>query len=238
MRSNRGLELLITLLACLALTSCGLLRAPRWISRYRRPAHYERVHVVRKGETLSTIAQRYGLSVGAIALRNSLRDPDRIEVGQRLHIPRQDALAWLHRKRPRTQRRARPARVAPPTRPLLWPVRGRLTNGFSEDPTDPHKGIDIAAPAGTHIRAADGGKVLFSGVGPEGYGQMVIIQHRNHLVTVYAQNQANLVRVGDRVVRGQHIAYVGNSGNATEAHLHFEVRFENDPRDPMMVLPR
>jgi lipoprotein NlpD len=91
---------------------------------------------------------------------------------------------------------------------------------------------------GTHVRSAEDGKVLFSGAGPEGYGLMVIIQHESKLVTVYAHNRANLVREGQRVAKGQHIAYVGNSGNAKGPYLHFEVRVEADPFDPVKVLPR
>ena len=67
---------------------------------------------------------------------------------------------------------------------------------------------------------------------------MVIIKHRSRFVTVYARNQANLVRVGDQVLRGHHIAYVGNNGNAGDSYLHFEVRIENNSLDPMTALPR
>ena len=236
MRSNKAPQLLITIVACLTLTSCAL-PAPRWIPRYTRPAPYQRVHVVLKGETLYTISRRYGLPVEAIERTNGLQDPNNIKVGQRLRIPRRNALARLHRA-PRARNGVRPARTTRPSEPLLWPVRGPVTNRFSEDAANPHKGIDIAAPSGTQVRAADAGTVLFSGVGPEGYGKMVIIKHRSRFVTVYARNRANLVRVGDKVVRGHHIAYVGSNGNAKDPFLHFEVRIENDSLDPMTALPR
>ncbi len=67
---------------------------------------------------------------------------------------------------------------------------------------------------------------------------MVIIKHWSRFVTVYARNRANLVRVGDKVVRGHYIAYVGSNGNAKDPFLHFEVRIENDSLDPMTALPR
>ena len=236
MRSNKAPQLLITIVACLTLTSCAL-PAPRWIPRYTRPAPYQRVHVVLKGETLYTISRRYGLPVEAIERTNGLQDPNNIKVGQRLRIPRRNALARLHRA-PRARNGVRPARTTRPSEPLLWPVRGPVTNRFSEDAANPHKGIDIAAPSGTQVRAADAGTVLFSGVGPEGYGKMVIIKHRSRFVTVYARNRANLVRVGDKVVRGHHIAYVGSNGNAEDPFLHFEVRIEKDSLDPMTALPR
>ncbi len=236
MRSNQAPHFLVTIVACLTLTSCAL-PAPRWIPKYRRPAPYQRVHVVLKGETLYTISRRYGLPVEAIERTNGLQDPNNIKVGQRLRIPRRNALARLHRA-PRARNGVRPARTTRPSEPLLWPVRGPVTNRFSEDAANPHKGIDIAAPSGTPVRAADAGTVLFSGVGPEGYGKMVIIKHRSRFVTVYARNRANLVRVGDKVVRGHHIAYVGSNGKAKDPFLHFEVRIENDSLDPMTALPR
>ncbi|MDV2496092.1 MAG: M23 family metallopeptidase [bacterium] len=236
MRPHRGVRLLAATIASLALAGCALW-PPRWAPRYHRPVHYERIHVVRKGEALSTIAQRYGVSVETIARRNGLKDPDRLSVGQRLRIPRRDALALLQRRAPRARYRPKPNRPARPPKPFLWPVRGPVIARFSEDAMEPHKGIDIAARAGTPVHAADGGKVLFSSAGPEGYGKMVIIQHRTNFVTVYANNRVNLVRVGDQVVRGQKIAYVGNSGDGTQSHLHFEVRYENDPRDPLKALP-
>lgn len=238
MKLRRSFGLLLLMVLALALESCAP-RLPGWLPWQRRPVYYQRVHIVRKGETVSGIARRYGVSAGALARLNGLRDPDRIEVGQRLRIPRRDAVASLYHKAP--ARTYRPRSSSPPaarlSKPIIWPVRGSLTRSFSKDAHDPHKGIDIAAPVGTHVRAAESGKVLFSGVGPEGYGLMVIIQHDSNLVTVYAHNRANLVREGQRVVKGQHIAYVGDSGNAKGPHLHFEVRSEAEPFDPIAVLP-
>jgi murein DD-endopeptidase MepM/ murein hydrolase activator NlpD len=235
MRSHRDLGLVVVAIVSLALSGCALW-PPRWAPRYRRPMPAERVHIVRKGETLSTIAQRYRVSVGTIARRNGLKDPDRLMVGQRLRIPRRDALARLYRA-PRARYRRTPDQPLRPPAPFLWPVRGSVITRFSEDATEPHKGIDIAARAGTPIHAADGGKVLFSDTGPEGYGRVVIIHHNSNFVTVYANNRTNLVRAGELVARGQRIGYVGNSGNGAQPHLHFEVRYENDPRDPMSALP-
>ncbi len=227
----------IVALTVVTLTSCAP-RLPRWTPWTRTTTSYGVIHTVRSGETLSGIARRYDVSTEALARHNGLRNPNRIMVGQRLIIPRRDAIARLYRSpRPSARVKPTPASVRRLSTPFLWPVRGTVTRTFSDNATDPHKGVDIAAPSGTPIRAVGSGEVLFSGVGPEGYGLIVIVEHDNRFVTVYAHNRANTVRVGQRVARGQRIAYVGNSGNATGPHLHFEVRYGADPRDPLTVLP-
>jgi murein DD-endopeptidase MepM/ murein hydrolase activator NlpD len=98
-----------------------------------------------------------------------------------------------------------------------------------------HQGVDIAAPAGSPIKAATAGKVIFSGWAG-GYGNLVEIDHGEGMVTRYAHNSVNLVAVGDAVSAGQSIALVGRTGRATDAHLHFEVRRQGQPLDPKALL--
>ncbi len=100
----------------------------------------------------------------------------------------------------------------------------------------PHKGIDIAAPTGTPIYASQKGKVIFSGV-QRGYGNVILIEHDNHFITVYAHNEANLVRENDFVKQGQPIATIGNSGNSSGPHLHFEIRLHGKAQNPRNYLP-
>src|SRR5439155_10667067 len=104
--------------------------------------------------------------------------------------------------------------------PLAWPAPGVLISGFGERERDRHDGIDLACPEGTPIRAAEDGIVLFSGE-QRGYGNLVLIGHDRDVVTVYAHNERNLVSEGDKVSRGEQIARVGHTGNATGPHLHF-----------------
>lgn len=135
----------------------------------------------------------------------------------------------------------RPARYGyglPRHRPSLeWPVRtGRLTSGFGIRHGVMHDGVDIAAPAGTPVHAAAAGKVIYAGW-LRGYGNVLIVQHRNHYVTVYAHNSANLVRDGQWVRRGQIIADVGRTGRTTGPNLHFEVRHNNVASNPLAYLP-
>ncbi len=121
------------------------------------------------------------------------------------------------------------------------PVRGVITSGFGtrRDPftgqTSFHRGTDLQARAGTPIVAVATGLVVFSGV-RGGYGHVVEIQHANNLVTRYAHNRKNLVRVGEPVTKGQVIAELGSSGRSTGPHLHFEVIKDGTNVNPITYL--
>jgi len=114
---------------------------------------------------------------------------------------------------------------------FIRPSAGTLTSRFGPRWGRMHNGVDLAAPIGTPIRAADGGRVIFSGW-DGGFGNVIRIDHENGYVTVYAHNTANLVRVGERVAQGQQIATMGSTGNSTGSHLHFEIRRNGAPIDP------
>jgi murein DD-endopeptidase MepM/ murein hydrolase activator NlpD len=99
-----------------------------------------------------------------------------------------------------------------------------------------HDGVDICAPTGTPVHAAADGVVIFSGR-LRGYGNVVIIRHDDHYVTVYGHNSSNCVRDGNRVRRGEVVAWVGRTGRTTGDNLHFEVRRDNLARNPLYYLP-
>lgn len=128
---------------------------------------------------------------------------------------------------------ARPNQVS--GRGMSWPVVGKVSRPF-DDKTN-HRGLDICAPEGTGIGAAASGKVIYSGNKLAGFGNLVIIDHGDGLATVYAHNRKNLVKPGDSVKRGQQIAYVGQTGNATTPHCHFEVRKGAQAVNPRTMLP-
>ncbi len=126
---------------------------------------------------------------------------------------------------------------------LIWPVRGRITSGFGYR-IHPlfktrrfHAGIDIAAPAGTAVKAAASGEVLYAGW-LRGYGKVVIILHRGGMATVYAHLKDIVVREGQRVSQGEIIGSVGSTGWSTGPHLYFEVRIDGRAVNPLKYLPR
>lgn len=116
---------------------------------------------------------------------------------------------------------------------FVWPAAsGRVSSYFGPRGGGFHSGIDIASSSGTPIYAADGGVVTYSGY-RGAYGRLVIIDHGNGYSTYYAHNTSNLVRSGQRVSQGQTIATMGVTGNATGSHLHFEIRRNGSPVNPM-----
>ncbi|WP_298608630.1 murein hydrolase activator EnvC [uncultured Veillonella sp.] len=124
---------------------------------------------------------------------------------------------------------------------LGWPVSGEITSpyGYRVHPiwgtTIYHSGIDIGVDEGTPVHAADGGVVVWSGwMG--GYGYAVVIDHGNGLSTLYGHNSELAVDEGQSVAKGQVISYAGSTGNSTGPHVHFEVRANGDPVDPMGYL--
>jgi lipoprotein NlpD len=130
---------------------------------------------------------------------------------------------------------ARGSIASAPVGVLQWPLRGVLYARFGKKGREPHDGIDLAAPAGTPVRTAGEGVVLFAGP-QSGYGLIVVVGHERGLVTVYAHSRDLRVRTGQPVRLGQVIATVGESGKTSGPHLHFEVRVEGEPVDPMRFL--
>ncbi len=118
---------------------------------------------------------------------------------------------------------------------LVWPVSGTVTSTFGARWGRMHQGLDIAAGSGTPIRAAASGTVISSGwMGA--YGNLVVIDHGGGLATAYAHNASNGVSAGQRVSQGQTIAYIGCTGSCTGPHVHFEVRVNGSPVDPLGYL--
>ena len=118
--------------------------------------------------------------------------------------------------------------------PWMWPANGSLLNQFSESGS---KGIGIGGKAGDPVLASGEGKVVYAGTGLRGYGQLIIIKHNATFLSAYAHNQKLLVKEGQMVSRGQKIAEMGNS-DADQVKLHFEIRRQGKPVDPLKYLPQ
>jgi murein DD-endopeptidase MepM/ murein hydrolase activator NlpD len=194
-------------------------------------------HTVRPGESLTGIARHYGVPYEDLVRANRIRDPGRLAAGRELRIP-----GAKRAPAPRTDTSGvMPIGYVPPASTdedaFRWPVAGgAVTSPFGRRAADHHDGIDIQAPVGTVVHAAQAGRVIYSAA-LRGYGNLVIVDHGGGLATVYAHNQRNLVRVGARVSSGQPIARLGATGRTTAPHLHFEVRKDNVARDPLAYLP-
>lgn len=188
-------------------------------------------HTVAPGETIHHIAHVYGISSERLMAVNHLSDPRELRVGQVLLIPGAGRGAY-------TAAPIAEGWFAPKAaRQFSWPVAaGQLSSPFGMRNGVMHDGIDIDAPEGTPIRAADAGTVIFAGR-QRGYGNLVILEHRDGYVTVYGHNERNLVRQGETVARGETIAQMGATGRASGPNLHFEVRYNNRPQNPISYLP-
>ena len=195
------------------------------------------MHVVRRGETLSAIAWRYGLDYRSIAKWNRIRAPYAIYPGQKLAL--RGASASTGRAQAKkagagsgAKRPATPSAV--PAGGWTWPARGELVQGFGKGDRG---GIDIAGRRGQPVVAARDGRVVYTGSGLVGYGRLVIIKHSERLLTAYAHNDRVLVREGQTVRAGHKIAEMGSTG-AERVKLHFEVRRDGKPLNPLKYLPR
>lgn len=132
---------------------------------------------------------------------------------------------------------APPAPAAPVAQGFIWPVKGELISRFGDKGAGlRNEGINIAAPKGTPVVAADNGVVAYSGNELKGFGNLILIRHPNGWITAYAHNETLLVARGERVERGQEIARVGSTGNVSSPQLHFEVRKGGERIDPLSVI--
>jgi murein DD-endopeptidase MepM/ murein hydrolase activator NlpD len=120
---------------------------------------------------------------------------------------------------------------------FYWPVRGQVIAGFgSKINGQQNKGIDVAVPEDTPVKAADDGVVLYSGNGLKTYGNLLLVRHANGYVTVYAHAKELLVKVGDEIKRGQVIAKSGKTGDVDRPQIHFEIRKASAPVNPLPYL--
>ncbi len=204
-------------------------------------------HVVKRGDTLISISRNYQIGLYELARLNALGAPYKIRVGQRLKInsaATSEKTEKSEKKAPRRSKsRIRIAAAKSIPRPprlsggFLWPVKGKVVSGYGPRAKGLYNdGIDISAPEGTAVRAAQNGVVAYAGDDLKAFGNMLLIRHAGGWVTAYAYNERLLVKRGDVVRKGQTVALVGSTGTVTKPQLHFELRRGKRTFDPRKIL--
>ncbi|MGA6994596.1 MAG: LysM peptidoglycan-binding domain-containing M23 family metallopeptidase [Candidatus Deferrimicrobiaceae bacterium] len=189
-------------------------------------------HRVERGQTAYRIARSYGIDTHSLLEENDIDDPRTLQPGQMLWIPGATGSRDVPSMEfPETSSRLTGKR-------LVMPLDGTISSGFGRRSGRRHQGIDILAPGGTPIRSAGYGVVLYAGNGMRGYGNAIIIDHGDDVTTLYGHLRRIRVKSGDAVAPGGVIGTVGETGNATTTHLHFELRLGGTGVDPKKYLER
>lgn len=239
---------------------------PRSTEPPRAEIPVDGLYRVHRGDTLFGIAFKYGLDYRNLAVWNKISSPYTIYPDQvlRLRAPANTSTASTTGVRqpssstrtgssspppqkadPSPASKPPPAKAAaaPPPKPAssgsstwAWPVQGRLLRTFKAGDAT-RNGIDIVGQEGGPVMAASSGEVVYSGNGLIGYGELVIIRHDERMLSAYAHNRRRLVAEGDTIRQGQKIAEVGRN-DRNETVLHFEIRRDGKPVDPLQYLPR
>lgn len=203
---------------------------------------------VKRGDTLYSIAYRYGWSLGDLATANHISAPYTIYPGETIHFDRrvpvkQTSPSKGGRNVAASQRPAQPTSRPPVAKQQnlpkgtprwRWPSRGKLLSSYGSSASP--KGIDIGGEKGSAVLAAAEGVVVYRGTEVAGYGNLLIIKHNDHWLSAYAHNRSLLVKEGERVQAGQKIATLGNTGS-WRTQLYFEIRRDGKPVDPTKLLP-
>lgn len=205
-------------------------------------------YIVQPGDTLYSISWRYGLDYHDVAGWNGIGSDYLIKPGQVLKLSApagssnnnhvQQAVAGTAIPAGQTAQTAADSGFSPPAGGITWhwPVAGRVIRQFHAG-SALSKGIEFTAARGTDIRAAAAGKVVYAGSGIIGYGKLIIIKDSEQFLSAYADNDEMLVREGDAVQAGDRIATMG-LGRDGHPLLHFEIRRNGKPVDPLQYLPR
>ena len=197
-------------------------------------------HTVVKGDTLSSIATKYKAEAQSIvecSYNNLDSEEPLIAPGDKLIVP--GGIKPYVSRQVTAYRGPIPADAKQGTGVFSWPTSGRVTDrfGFRTYSGRWHNGLDISSGQGTSVYAADSGFVTFAGWQNNGYGNIIIIDHRNGYITHYAHLSAYYVSAGQSVAKGALIAGMGSTGNSTGSHLHFEIRHNDVRKNPEMYLP-
>lgn len=212
-----------------------------------RPLNY----TVKKGDTMFSIAWRYHLDYKKLARYNAISPPYTIYPGQQLRLPEfAHQTAVIHQPVPKKSTKkpqavsnktttiSKPVAKKKPVKTHVgwqWPAKGKVVRGFTTTGTA-HNGIDIGGAIGEPVRVSAPGKVVYAGGGLAGYGKLIIVKHAGGYLSAYGHNSRILVKEGQQVTTGDRIANIGDTGT-DKPKLHFEVRRNGKPLDPLRLLP-
>ncbi|HSH85142.1 MAG TPA: peptidoglycan DD-metalloendopeptidase family protein [Guyparkeria sp.] len=243
----RWLAVVILLLGLMLLAGCA---TP---TDYRSWEGGQRVYYVKGGDTLYSIAVANDLDWQRLASWNGISNPRQLKIGQRLRLsPPSGTAAAPASARPTTRAAATKRTTTTPSQKSVpratpvaspvnwkWPLRGKVLHRFPEGAAA-QKGVILGAEVDTAVVAAAGGKVVYSGDGLPGYGNLVIVKHNAEWLSAYAYNKSLSVSEGEQVSQGQTIARVGPRDHRQPGkggHLLFQIRRQGQPVDPERYLP-
>lgn len=266
-------QVIIILIIGVAVAACSSPYSAKVVDRGQPPSRKIQVpdvHYVNRGETLFSIAWRYGLDYRQLARHNGINPPYTIYPQQKIRLnliarsagttvsaPKISTTATGSPKKVPTPKITPPALVNTPGRSEIktpkkvpvsppavlveapqwrWPAEGLVLSAYAGN-GGLNKGIDIAGNLGQPVFAAASGQIVYAGSGLRGYGKLLIIKHNETFLSAYAHNSHLLVKEGEMVKVGQKIADMGSSGT-DRVKLHFEIRREGQPVDPIRYLPR
>ncbi len=215
-------------------------------------------HLVTKGVTLYRISLAYKVPIAKIMQANHLLSPSDIKEGQKLFIPGAKSILPVEPSLPlspvqkkelelslESEEVSLPQNKIEKEKPpwlgkeldIIWPIQGKINSPFGPRGKKFHNGIDIASPSYQEVKAAMDGEVILARHSSKGYGNVVVLRHDLGFVTIYGHLNVIIAREGEAVRQGQAIGGVGSTGKSTGPHLHFEIRHDGRPIDPLPLLP-
>ncbi len=244
---------MLFLMTCMLIASCSHDPARVAVTDLRSPPRVTSgQHIVQKGETLYSIAWLYSRDFRELSDNNNIRHPYTIYPGQKISLSvRRPIVVSSSKAVVTTPKKGSPKNNKPVKKYTAnssakktstfsgsgwkWPANGKIISSYSlKMPVN--KGIDIGGKLGEPVKAAANGEVVYAGSDLSGYGRLIILKHNSSYLSAYAHNKDLFVNEGDSVKAGQKIAEIGSTGT-TEPKLHFEIRRDGKPVDPMGYLP-
>ena len=237
-----------TILTVLIATGCTTAKNFAPVRPYSRDlVKVEKNYIVKQGDTLYSIGFRSGHGYQQLAKWNKILPPYQLRIGQKIKLEKvidnKKKGSTQHKKKNLTNGKVtsekKTSTVSRNSHKLLklswqWPIKGKILKKYAQSG---NKGIDIVGKVGWKVKSAASGKVVYSGSGLKGYGKLLIIKHNYLYLSAYANNNRLLVNEGDRVKKGQIIAEVGRVAGH-KASLHFEIRKNGNPVNPLNYLPK